>query len=142
MKDKAKNRLQCPTGKLTIPEQLYPGQKVHYKPTGERGIIKSIPNCEGPWAFVVFNCDGQWDNYKQFTAASIAKKDLEPGWPLIDSDPMPYGKKHKGEPMEEVPASYLLWIEDEWDQVPPDLQKYINENRQCLEDKVNSKAWK
>ena len=29
--------------------------------------------------------------------------------PLQDSDPMPFGK-HKGEPMENVPASYLHWL--------------------------------
>lgn len=29
--------------------------------------------------------------------------------PLNDTDPMPFGK-HKGTPMQDVPASYLHWL--------------------------------
>lgn len=31
---------------------------------------------------------------------------------LKDSDPMPFGK-HKGKPMQEVPANYLDWLRGE-----------------------------
>lgn len=32
-----------------------------------------------------------------------------PGKELQDTDPMPFGK-HKGQPMQDVPASYLHWL--------------------------------
>lgn len=31
---------------------------------------------------------------------------------LTDTDPMPFGK-HKGVPMQDVPAKYLLWLHNE-----------------------------
>lgn len=34
---------------------------------------------------------------------------LKPIEPLDDTDPMPFGK-HKGIPMQDVPAAYLHWL--------------------------------
>lgn len=31
---------------------------------------------------------------------------------LTDQDPMPFGK-HKGTPLQDVPASYLAWLKDQ-----------------------------
>lgn len=55
----------------------------------------------------------------------------EEAQPYDDTDPMPFGK-HKGEPMQDVPASYLLWL---WDQRPirdKRLELYIENNMRAL----------
>jgi hypothetical protein len=60
------------------------GQKVHYLPfTGstepENGIVKS--QCEdGRHVFVVYKCDGDWENYQNYTAARTLNSDLREGW--------------------------------------------------------------
>ena len=64
-----------------------PGAKVMYAPEHagcdmskwEKGIVKAY----GPEAskyFVVYNCGGDWDNYKNFTAALTSVSDLRLGW--------------------------------------------------------------
>ena len=56
---------------------------------------------------------------------------------MDDKTTMPWGA-HKGKPLGEVPAEYLLWIADrpgaegKW----PDLIEYINRNREALEMEV------
>lgn len=52
---------------------------------------------------------------------------------LTDQSPMPFGK-HKGQPMEKVPADYLLWLWDNggW-QVPGPVNDYVRENFAALE---------
>ncbi len=61
--------------------QFKPGDKVRY--TGgkeiEPGIIKSIRD-DNQGAFVVYNCAGDWDHYKQYTGCSTNFRDLIPGW--------------------------------------------------------------
>lgn len=49
---------------------------------------------------------------------------------LTDQSPMPFGV-HKGQPMERVPASYLLWLRDNncRDQR---VSKYIEDNLAAL----------
>lgn len=44
---------------------------------------------------------------------------------MDDRSPMPFGK-HRGTPMEDVPAAYLLWLWDagKWAE-PGDLHDYI-----------------
>lgn len=69
--------------------KLTEGQKVHYVPftdadpsTYENGIVKSVIE-EGGYqlgAFVVFNCGGEWSNYKDYTAARTDIIDLREGW--------------------------------------------------------------
>lgn len=59
------------------------GSKVHYtSPNGskvENGILKSI-NGDKTVAFVVFNCNGDWDNYANYTAQSTPVSSLQLGW--------------------------------------------------------------
>lgn len=55
---------------------------------------------------------------------------------LTDKSPMPFGK-HKGIPLESVPAGYLLWFaEQQWATEWPALLEYIGENRERLEDEA------
>lgn len=49
---------------------------------------------------------------------------------LNDQSPMPYGK-FKGDKMEKVPASYLLWLRDN-EKASRDVLDYINENETVL----------
>lgn len=56
---------------------------------------------------------------------------------LTDNALMPYGK-HKGTRMEEVPASYLLWLYDN-DKCSNDVKKYIEDNMDVLNDEVKKK---
>lgn len=62
--------------------QIKPGDKVHYTPSHgkkENGIVKSLtPDGEG--AFVVYNCNKDWDNYQNYTGCSTNFRDLKPGW--------------------------------------------------------------
>lgn len=55
----------------------------------------------------------------------------------VDNDKMPFGK-HKGERLEDVPASYLLWL---WEQKPLSdirLEHYIYNSLDAL--KMESKS--
>ena len=53
---------------------------------------------------------------------------------MDDNSLMPFGK-HKGERLELVPASYLLWFaEQEWCDTWPDLLEYVNEHLELLEE--------
>ena len=56
------------------------GDKVTYKTLfkTEKGIIKSMSN---GYAFVVYHCGGDWDNYQNYTAARTEVTDLVKGWP-------------------------------------------------------------
>ena len=51
---------------------------------------------------------------------------------LTNRDPMPYGK-YQGLPMSEVPASYLLFLNDS-SKTSVEVQNYINENWESLND--------
>lgn len=61
---------------------------------------------------------------------------------LEDSSPMPFGK-YKGKSMEDVPASYLLWLFDEMNDkqtLSPDSQlvkAYIEDNIDVLNKEAN-----
>ncbi|MFP4661961.1 MAG: hypothetical protein ACLFPF_07220 [Halanaerobiales bacterium] len=59
---------------------MKPGEKVTYITPykQEKGIIKSIPDSEH--AFVVYNCNEDWDNYRDYTAARTRIEDLKEGW--------------------------------------------------------------
>lgn len=63
---------------------------------------------------------------------------------LTDESIMPFGK-HKGKEMANVPASYLLWIYDEWTLPNPrfgfvhqEVKEYIEENLDVLKKEVKS----
>jgi len=49
---------------------------------------------------------------------------------LDDNSPMPYGK-YKGDQMQNVPASYLLWAYDQ-DWCRGNVKEYIKENLEVL----------
>jgi hypothetical protein len=62
------------------------GDKVHYQPTHygdkewENGIIKEIRDNVFKSVLVVYNCNGNWDNYINYTSAKTNLCDLQPGW--------------------------------------------------------------
>jgi len=53
---------------------------------------------------------------------------------MNDKSKMPFGK-HKGKPMEKVPASYLLWLADQsgFSTKNSEMTDYIEDNRTLLE---------
>lgn len=65
---------------------LKPGDKVTYIPSyakddpelWDRGIVKSLN--DDLHVFVVYNCNGQWDKYKNYTAARTPVKNLVRSW--------------------------------------------------------------
>jgi len=70
------------------------GQKVHYQPEHygeaewENGLIKEIPDfasdseptIEYKCVRVVYNCNDDWKNYKNYTSALTHIRDLKLGW--------------------------------------------------------------
>lgn len=52
-----------------------------------------------------------------------------------DETLMPFGK-HRGTPLKDVPASYLLWINDNFKDLHEEFKKYINFNKHILEIEV------
>ena len=57
------------------------GDKVAYirhDSSFENGIVKSFG--VNDTVFVVYNCGGEWDNYKDYTAANTEKSQLVLGW--------------------------------------------------------------
>lgn len=49
---------------------------------------------------------------------------------------IPFGK-YKGQALDDVPASYLLWLADQdWVDKFPDIKNYIERNRQGIEKQV------
>lgn len=63
------------------------GDKVCYQPEYlkelgkfENGIIKEIPEHSLDSVRVVYNCAGDWKNYKEYTSALTNCRDLELGW--------------------------------------------------------------
>lgn len=51
------------------------GDKVHY--FKENGIVKRIAE-GGCW--VVYNCNNDWENYKDYTAAYTSFSNIQIGW--------------------------------------------------------------
>lgn len=65
---------------MSIETEFKVGEKVHYVPPYgkiENGIVKEVRD---EICFVVYNCDNDWKNYKDYTAASTYKRNLEKGW--------------------------------------------------------------
>jgi len=73
--------------------ELKIGQKVHYKPDHydddefENGIVKEIPEWSIDSVRVVYNCAGDWKNYKNYTSALTNVVDLHLGWKFNEIDP-------------------------------------------------------
>ena len=66
--------------------QLQVGQKVHYQPEHyseeewENGLIKEIRDGRNDGVWVVYNCAGNWDKYRDYTSALTHLRDLKLGW--------------------------------------------------------------
>ena len=66
--------------------KLKVGDKVHDQPDHygdekwENGIIKEIPAWSLDSVRVVYNCGGDWENYKEYTSALTNIRDLRLGW--------------------------------------------------------------
>lgn len=62
------------------------GDKVYYRPDHfqgdehENGMVKEIPDHTNKAIRVVYNCAGNWDNFKDYTSALTEIRDLEIGW--------------------------------------------------------------
>ena len=59
---------------------------------------------------------------------------------MTDNDLMPWGK-YKGKKMINVPASYLLWLWDEWGlqksgELHRQLREYVRDNLQALRKEI------
>lgn len=73
-------------------EDISVGTRVHYKPTHfgpsqyENGIVKEIRESNPDAVFVVYNCGGEWDSYKEYTSALTNLRDLNLGWEGIDNE--------------------------------------------------------
>ena len=65
---------------------LKEGDKVRYQPEyygpkkWENGIVRTIPSHTKDSVFVVYNCGGDWVNYKMYTSALTNLRDLKEGW--------------------------------------------------------------
>lgn len=61
---------------------------------------------------------------------------------LTDLDPMPFGR-HKGEPMQDIPASYLhwLWTNGVRDDHSNPVRDYISEHMEALKQKHPDGIW-
>jgi len=45
---------------------------------GQKGIVKAMSDAEH--VFVVYNCDGNWEEYADYTAARTNVAELKKGW--------------------------------------------------------------
>lgn len=66
-------------------ENLKKGDNVHYMPEHyksegryENGVVKDLAPNGG--VLVVYNCNGEWHNFEDYTAANTRPKDLYEGW--------------------------------------------------------------
>lgn len=57
-------------------------QPDHYLESGnfENGIVKEVPDWSTDSVRVVYNCAGDWKNYKNYTSALTNVRDLTLGW--------------------------------------------------------------
>jgi len=62
------------------------GDKVHYQPEHygddewENGMVKEVPDFSVDQLRVVYNCNGEWDRYEDYTSALTNIRDLKLGW--------------------------------------------------------------
>jgi hypothetical protein len=78
-------------------QEIKEGSYVHYvSPHGgfENGRVKSI---RASTVFVVYNCDDEWENYKQYTGAGTYIEAITLGWVDKDGKPIdtPDAKKNQ-----------------------------------------------
>jgi hypothetical protein len=67
--------------------ELKVGDKVYYQPPHmealgeyENGIVKEIPEHTFDAVRVVYNCAGNWENFRNYTSALTELSDLYLGW--------------------------------------------------------------
>lgn len=61
---------------------------------------------------------------------------------MTDTDKMPWGK-HVGKPMQEVPASYLLYLHENMKDFKGEVADYIKENLETIKKQVvNERRYK
>lgn len=66
--------------------ELKIGMRVCYSPDSnsllntENGIVKSFPEDYNGYVFIVYNCNGDWDNYMNYTGQSTKISRLIIGW--------------------------------------------------------------
>ena len=71
---------------ITNTSVLKVGDKVHYKPSHfplngfENGIVKEIRSHILHKVWVVYNCAGNWEDYKEYTGCATSLNDLNIGW--------------------------------------------------------------
>jgi hypothetical protein len=51
-----------------------PGDWVIWIPTGEQGRVKELSEV---WVWVVFHCNGDWENFQAYDAAACARDNLK-----------------------------------------------------------------
>lgn len=51
---------------------------------------------------------------------------------LTDNDTLLFGQKYYGEKMANVPASYLIYVYDNYKNIPSNLKAYIEDNETDL----------
>lgn len=62
------------------------GDKVCYQPSyygndrWENGMVKEIRDNVLDYIWVVYNCNGEWDKFKDYTSALTNIRDLRLGW--------------------------------------------------------------
>lgn len=67
-------------------EQVLVGSYVRYQPAHygnerwENGIVKEIPSHTDRGVRVVYNCNNEWDRYKDYKSAMTCIEDLNLGW--------------------------------------------------------------
>lgn len=67
--------------------KLKVGDKVHYRPAHyieedkwENGLVKEIPKHTTVAVKVVYNCNGEWNKFMDYTSALTNNSDLFLGW--------------------------------------------------------------
>ncbi len=74
---------------MVDPALLKVGDKVYYQPLHykeepkekwENGMVKEIPDHTNTAVRVVYNCEGNWDNFKDYTGCLTNIRDLYLGW--------------------------------------------------------------
>ena len=73
--------------------QLKVGDKVYYQPSHykrelgddepekwENGMVKEVPEDSLVYIRVVYNCNGEWEDYQNYTGQSTNIRDLHEGW--------------------------------------------------------------
>jgi hypothetical protein len=82
-------------------EDITIGAKVHYLPKygkPENGIVKALPGDPRlVHAWVVYQCNNEWDRYADYTGAATSLADLRQGWAQRVRDFLVYTIEEPGE---------------------------------------------